>query len=233
MYEDRPEKDTPEHIQTELRDYGGLSPDGQPIWRLVLAQNRKILCFGTMNHISINTSKLPEFSRPTDVEPDRIEEGRFWVPRYDAKKVVGWILERWFPPHIWGTRNQWDGEKARDGRTRLLAAYPQRGDYMMMPAGPWKSISQVGDLKAAIRCYNAQQRRNPVNWGHYLQALSLWEEQERQQRADEYYEELCAAHREVVANTLRTASESAQAFRNVVAEASAGGVNLGASEKWG
>ena len=39
MYEDRPEKDTPPSILKDLREYGGLSPDGQPIWRLVLAEN--------------------------------------------------------------------------------------------------------------------------------------------------------------------------------------------------
>lgn len=230
MYEDRPEKDTPEWLQAELREYGGLSPDGQPIWRMVLARNCRIRCFGTMNHISQDTAALPEFARATDVVPDRIEEGEFWIPRY---KVNGWILQRWFPASAWGLKEKWEQEKARDGRTRLLAAFPQRGDYMVMPCGPWQTIAEAGDLKAAIRCYNVQQRRNPANWENHTQAMLAFEEQERQQNADAYYEEMCAQHREVLAGTLRSVSESAQKFRNAVSKQTAGGVNLGASEKWG
>lgn len=231
MYEDRPEKDTPEWIQAELREYGGVSPDGQPIWRLVLARNCRIRCFGTMNHISQDTTKMPEFARATDVVLDRIEDGEFWVERY--RNIKGWILQRWFPAVAWGPRERWEREKARDGRTRLLAAYPQRGDYMMMPCGPWDSIVEAGDLKAAIRCYNVQQRRNPVNWANHERAMLAFEEQERQQEVERYAAEMAAAQREQFAGALRTVSTGAQRFRNAVAEMTAGGVNLGASEKWG
>ena len=230
MYEDRPEKDTPDFILAELHEYGGSSPDGQPIWRLVRAENCRIRCFGTMNHVSQDTKNWPETNKPTDLVPDRIEEGEFWVPRY---RVKGWILQRWFPASMWGTKDRWESEKAKDGRRRLLAAWPQRGDYMMMPCGPWKSWQDAGDLRAAIRTYNIQQRRNPVNWQNHLMAMTAFEEQERQEAADLYAEEIAAMHREGFASTLRTVSESAQQFRNVLARHTAGGVNLGASEKWG
>lgn len=230
MYEDRPEKDTPEWIQAELREYGGLSPDGQPIWRMVLANNCRIHCFGTLNHIARSVQDFPEDAKPTDLVPDRIEEGEFWVPRY---KVTGWILQRWFPSSAWGLREKWEGEKARDGRTRMLAAYPLRGDYMMMPCGPWKTIAEAGDLKAAIRCYNVQQRRNPASWENHMAGMLAFEEQERQQLVEAYAEEIAAQHRLGLGSVLRSASESAQKFRNVVAKHTAGGVNLGASEKWG
>ena len=161
--------------------------------------------------------------------PDRIEEGEFWVPRY---RTNGWVLQRWFPPHVWGKRENWVAQKAADERTPLLAAYPHRGDYMMM-AGPWPTIAQAGDLKAAIRCYNVQQRRNPVNWPNHIQAMAKFEEIERQERADAYAEELAAQHRLGVDHILRTVSGPAQDFRNIVAKHTAGGVNLGASEKWG
>ena len=230
MYEDRPERDTPERIRAELAEYGGSSPAGDPIWRLVLAQNCRIRCFGTMNHVSQDWKNWDDNKRPTDLVPDRIEEGEFWVPRY---KVKGWILQRWFPASVWGTRAVWEGERARDGRTRLLAAFPQRGDYMMMPCGPFPTIEAAGDLKAAIRCYNVQQRRNAVNWANHIQAMAAFEEQERQQLAEDYAAEMAAQHREGMSEVLRTVSEAAQGFRNVVAGATAGGVNLGASEKWG
>src|ERR1035438_9126805 len=160
MFEDRPEKDTPQRVLDDLRDYGGESPDGQSIWRLVLAQNCRIHCFGRQNHVT-TPDVIPDDYHPVNIVPDRIEEGEFWVPRYRCK---AWILQRWFPASVWGARSTWEGERAPDGRTRLLAAYPNRGDYMMMPCGPWKSIAAAGDVKTAIRCYNAQQRANPVNW---------------------------------------------------------------------
>lgn len=235
MYEDRPEKDTPEWIREELREYGGESPDGQAIWRLVLADNVRVQCFGTMNHGTgakvSDAPKKEEWLAEINSLVGRVEEGEFWVPRY--KNIHGWILERWFPASVWGLKEKWEREKARDGRTRLLAAFPQRGGYMMQQCGPWKTIVEAGDLKAYIRGYNLLQRRNPVNWQNYLQAQVALEEQERQQATDAYYEELCAAHAEVIAPTVRTVSEAAQKFRNVVSKHTANGTNLGASEKWG
>ena len=163
------------------------------------------------------------------IQPARIEEGEFWVPRYRRK---GWILQHWLPPSVWGTKAKWESEKARDGRTRLLAAFPNRGDYMMM-AGYWNTIDQAGDLHAAIRVYNLQQRKNPANWDNYLRSLTSFEELERQQSADAYAEELSAQHRLGIEGILRTVSSSAQEFRNIVSKHSAGGVQLGGSEKWG
>jgi hypothetical protein len=231
VYEDRPEKDTPESILAELREYGGESPCGQSIWRLVLAENCRVHCFGTRNHIAKGRAQAisDDPQAKANFLPDRIEDGEFWIPRYNVK---GWILQRWFPCHTWGTRQAWEGNKAKDGRTRVMAAYPQSGAYMMM-AGPWPTIAQAGDLKGAIRCYNLQQRRNPVHWPNHIQAMAVFEEQERQQRADAYAEELAAQHRLGVDHILRSVSTAAQSFRNVVAKHTAGGVNLGASEKWG
>jgi hypothetical protein len=231
VYEDRPEKDTPQHIQDELREYGGLSPDGQPIWRLVLAQNCRIHCFGRQNHIAVGRIEaITDDTRPTDIVPDRIEEGEFWIPRF---KVKGWILQRWFPAFVWGSRQAWESERAQDGRTRLLAAYPQAGDYMVMPCGPWKTIAEAGDLRGAIRCYNAQQRANPANWENYMLAMTALEAEERKLAADEFAEELEAQHRLGFSGVLRTVSNAAQEVRNVISRATAGGMQLGSDTKWG
>jgi hypothetical protein len=230
IYEHKPEKDTPENIREDLRAYGGESPDGKAVWRLVLAENCKFHCFGARNHIERGKVRaMGDNSRPTDIQPNRIEVGEHWIPRY---KHRGWILERWFPASVWGTKEKWDGEKASDGRTKLLAAFPSRGDYMMM-AGPWATIQQAGDLYAAIRCYNIQQRRNPVNWPNHLHAMTVFEEQERQAAADAYADELAAQHRLGMGSILQSVSSSAQRFRNIVSKHTASGVNLGASEQWG
>lgn len=232
MYEDRPTKDTPPSINEMLLEYGGVSPHGNPIWRLVLAESCRVRFFGSMNHMGdgFHAGDLAENANPTDVNPQRIEVGEFWVSRY---KKRGWILQRWFPASVWGSRAKWESERDRDGRTRLLAAYPQNGDYMMMPCGPWKTIVEAGDLKAAIRCYNRQQRMNPVNFERYMQGMAVIDAQEKQEAADAYAAEIAAQHREGLSGVLRTATSAAQKFRNVVSKHTAGGVNLGASEKWG
>src|SRR5271166_5169175 len=225
MYEDRPERDTPEWIREELREYGGLSPDGQTIWRLVRAENCRIHCFGRLNHIvKEKVAKLGDTDHPVNITPDRIEEGEFWIPRYAAK---GWILQRWFPASVWGTKEKWEGERAQDGRTRLMASYPQRGDYMMMPCGPWRTVTEIGDIKRAIRSYNAQQRANPVNWLNLQTSLAAFEGLERQRAADVYAEELESEYRIGFSSALRTVSSAAQKVRNTIADYSAGGVNLG------
>ncbi len=230
MYEDRPERDTPPWIMEQLRVYGGESPNGQPIWRLVLAENCRIHCFGTLNHIQPGViESISDTTRPNDIVPDRIEEGDFWVPRY---RQQGWILQRWFPASTWGTRAQWEGERAKDGRTQLLAAYPQCGDYMVMPCGPWRTLSEVPDLRAAIRSYTFQQESNPVNWDNHTKAMVAMEAYERQAEAEAFAEELEVQYRMAVSPVLRSSSKAAQRVRNQIAE-SVGGVNLGSAEKWG
>lgn len=230
MYEDRPEKDTPQWIQDELTEFGGVNPHGKPHWRLVLAQNCRIRCFGTMNHIQPGVIEaMSDTTRPTEIIPDRIEDGEHWVPRFREK---GWILQRWFPARTWGTREQWEGEKAKDGRTRLLAAYPAAGDYMVMPCGPWERLAQVPDLRPAIRSYLLQQRADPVNWANHILAMTAMEAHERQAEAEAYADELATQYRIGVSSVLRSVSGAAQQVRNRVAE-SVGAVNLGAGNKWG
>lgn len=239
MYEDRPERDTPQRILDELRTYGGESPNGLPIWRLVRAENCRIRCFGRQNHIAkgrvdaFNDESIPQEVRQASLAefvPDRIEEGEFWIPLY---RVKGWILQRWFPPTAWGKRELWEGERAQDGRTRLLAAYPQAGAYTMMPCGPWSVIPPLDQLQLAIRCYNAQQRANPANWQNYMDAIVALDKRQREISVEEYSEELEAQFRAGFSGMVRTVSGTAQKLRNRMADYSVGGINLGASEKWG
>jgi hypothetical protein len=231
MYEDRPLKDTPNWITDELAEYSGLSPDGQPIWRLVLAENCRSHCFGSMNHIDpALIQNMTDETRPTDIVPDRIEEGEFWVPKYRQK---GWILQRWFAASAWGSRNDWESQKAKDGCTRLLASFPQRGDYVMMPCGPWNSLPSIGPLKYAIRSFNLQQKNNPANWSNDTQAYIAFDNFEREQAKEKFSEELEAQYRVGVSSMLRTVSGAAQRVRNEISAVTAGGVNLGGAEKWG
>lgn len=242
MFEDRPDKDTPPRITAALMEYGGLSPSGKPIWQLVLASNCKTRCFGRMNHVAKGSTaravdgdwteekKFSPSLNPASIVPNRIEEGEFWVPAHDGAQ--GWLLRRWLPASAWGTKEQWESERAPDERTRLLAAYPQSADYMPMPGCQWLEIPPIDILYGAIRNYNLQQRSNPVNWENHIQLMAAREQEKRQQAADAYAEELEAQYRLGIEGMVRTVSRSAQKVRNVMAHEVAG-VNLGASEKWG
>ena len=173
MYEDRPAKDTPDLLNRDLAEYGGLSPDGQPIWRMVLAQNCRIHCFGQRNEIergrraameqdeAVRTAAGLAVKETRLIEPDRIIDGEHWILRHAFK---GWILQRWFPASTWGTRDNWESQKAKDGRKRLLAAYPNRGAYMMM-AGPWPTIAQAGDLHGEKSAATTWTKKEPSSLG--------------------------------------------------------------------
>lgn len=208
MYEDRPEKDTPFGIRVMLREYGGLTPDGGPLWRLILACNKRVRVAGVMRTIPRGCME----DHPT---PERIEEGVFWVRRY--QHFDGWILERWFPAGTWGTEADWKSHKGgADGRTQMLADWPRHGDYFML-AGPWRSIEAAGDLKAAIREYNRGEQKKPRDWAAYLRGELTLEMQERQQLAEEYERKTTSAARMQVNPLLGSLSKSAQRLRNKVA----------------
>ena len=64
-------------------------------------------------------------------------------------------------------------------------------------------------------------------------SMAAFEAQERQEAADAYADEIAAQHRLGVGSILRSVSTSAQEWRSHVSEHTAGGVHLGASEKWG
>jgi phosphoserine phosphatase len=103
----------------------------------------------------------------------------------------------------------------------------------MLMAGPWPTLDAVGDLGRCLRAYNLQHRNNPVRWDHWVQARAAFEEQRRQQRAEEYARELAAGQREQIAHTLRTATTTAEVLRALVARHVANGAQLSAAEDWG
>lgn len=219
MYEDRPELDTPPRVRAMLRLYGGSTPDGGPLWRLILAQNKRIRAAGVMRTMGQQPADQWHGER-LHVEvpkPERIEEGVFWIPRY---KFTGWILERWFPATAWGTQHDWEAQiDGADGRTRMMQAeWPRHGDYFMIPgAGPWQTIEAAGDLKAAIRAYIQAEREKPVDWDAYLKGELALEMSEREQLATEYENRMAQVSRSAVSPVLGSMSHAAQRVRNQIA----------------
>ena len=114
-------RETPPALRAEITRYGGLNPYGKPQWRVVLAQNVLEQCFGVMRHLPM----VSEDADVTDMAPELIEEGEFWIPRYSGK---GWILERWFPTSTWGDQETWNNTYAEDGFTRMMGRFPRHGE---------------------------------------------------------------------------------------------------------
>jgi hypothetical protein len=153
-------------------------------------------------------------------QPDRIEEGVFWVPRY---KYNGWILERWFPGEAWGSEELFASQRSgADGRTRMLAAWPRNGDYFMLK-GPWPTIDAAGDLKQHIREYMIQERDKPTDWAAALRGEMALEMAERDRLAFAYEDRLAAVARGEVDPVLGSISNAAQRVRNQIARDISGG----------
>lgn len=226
-YDDTPEKDTPAAIRKMLAEYGGRAPNGGAAWRLVLAQNCRAQCFGIRRHAPqvADTSELDL----RVVAPERVEEGSFWVQRYKCK---GWILQKWFPPTAWGSREDWEREKSEDGITRLRAKYPENGDYFMM-AGPWRAIEDAGDLITEIQRCNRAQMKNPVSWDRYFADELRKDKQEREEEIRQYETTLEIYRKTQLLPVLKSASQAAQRVRNQIQASMGSSMHLGASEMWG
>lgn len=195
-----------------LREYGGMTPDGRPLWRLIRASNKRIRAAGVMRTLAKGCdSDTPVF--------DRIEEGVFWVPRY---RFDGWILERWFPGPIWGTEEDWSTNTAgADGQTRMMPAWPRHGDYYML-AGPWRTIEAAGDLKVAIRENMRSMAARPKDWEGFLRQQMAEERLEREHEVEEFERAALAASRGEAMPLLGSLSAAAQRVRNGIAEAIGG-----------
>lgn len=222
MYEDRPEKDTPMTVRLMLRAYGGLTPDGGPLWRLILASNKRIRIAGVMTTVPRGWNEdVPVY--------ERREEGVFWVPRY--RQTEGWILERWFAGGAWGTEADWNSHRSgADGRTQMMASpFPRHGDYYMLE-GPWPTIEAAGDLKACIRAYMKQEANKPVDWNAYIRAELAEEMRAREERAEEYEQAVAGGMRIEVNPLFGSLSGAAQRVRNRIAhEVGGDDWHLGAS----
>jgi len=223
MYGDDADLKTPWLIRTMLRDYGGVTPTGLPMWRLVRAGDCTILCQGVMHH-------WPRKGRAS--RPDRITAGRMLQPRYRDIPKDSWILQKWFPPKLWGSAIQWKEQRGEDIDTRLfIQEFPENGDYFML-AGPWATIDEAGDLRHAIHLYLTREMKKPRDAEQYIRLLMSEEHARREKDLESLAREIDRAETQMQL-TLKTVGKDAQMVRDrIAAEAGIEG-HLGASEAWG
>lgn len=200
--------DTPAELLRELVRYGGTNPHGKPNWRVVLAQNVLDQSFGVMRHMPCVSAEADP-----DVEPERVDTGEFWTPRYQGR---GWILERWFPATAWGTAAEWEQERAEDG-SRRMGEWPRHGEYFMVsetflehlpPADHWKQ-----EIQKELRRMAALPGDPAMHLANTLYANRVREER----RYQEFVDQVNAVHRQVIEPTLATVGGTAQRIRDHVA----------------
>jgi len=206
-----PTRDTPRHIMAEITRYGGLNPFGEPAWRVVLAQNVKEQTFGTMRHMPVMNADMCD--DVPEVEPESFSSGELWVPRYNE---VGWILERWFPAHAWGTKTEWESETAADGVTQLKGAFPRHGDYFMVNDAFYLQQQGTDFWKCEIQKCLRDQEAMPGDPATVLGRNLYMHRAKQEQREEDYREEVNRLHRTVTDPILATIGSTAQKLRDQI-----------------
>ena len=226
LYGDNAEQASPRAVRTLLRSFGGLTPTKVPMWRLVKAGDCRILCQGTMHH----------FPRGVDLDwsmlPARIEGGRFLLPRYRDIAAHRWILQKWFPPWIWGSAADWKAHRAEDGNTPLFSQeFPAAGDYYML-AGPWETVDEAGDLRRPILEFMRRERLKSRNLETMVAAMMAEETEEHRQKLEWLEREIMRA--ELAMDPIwKSTGLAAQQVRNAASAAMGIEGHFGAGEAWG
>lgn len=219
-------RDTPRQVKRLLLEYGGKTPTGLPMWRLVRAGDCTIVCQGRVHH----------FPRGVEIDinvrPTRISGGRAVMPRYRDIPRDHWILQKWFPPAIWGSCYEWRAHRGEEIDTPILVEeFPAQGDYFML-AGPWRDWREAGDLAAAIRLYLLRERSRTRDAEAFIRMRMADEAHERARNLEHLEREIARADAQVT-EMARTVSADAQRMREQMAAAAGLDGHLGASEAWG
>ena len=136
------------------------------------------------------------------------------------------MLEKWFPPSTWGTREEWVSHKSEDGST-IMGPYPSEGDYWML-AGPFEKIPELADLRQSIDMHRQAMQSQPSNYANLLKQTILDQETARETRRAKLEADLAYMRKNELVPVLKSGSLAAQRFRNQLNEATGDRSHLGA-----
>jgi hypothetical protein len=139
---------------------------------------------------------------------------------YPVKKwpCTGWILERWYPNHMWGSREKWESERGEDGITPILGEYPSRGDYWMQ-CGPWPRLPDLDDIEQAISRFDWEMSNNPVNTELLMESLLKTYAQDEINAEYAYLQEMEAFIKAEISPIWKSTTLEASRIRNAAARA--------------
>jgi hypothetical protein len=227
--------EAPRAVQTAIRQFGGTNRYGRPIWRVVLAQDQIVKRGGIFIERGEGDIQTIKFEpQPgggykqvyVPVPPKSVRNGVLEVPKYPVR---GWILERWWPPHMFGDKETWERLKGQDGFTPLMGPFPSEGDYWFH-GGPWEQIPQTGDILNAIAMWEKGIAEYPADFEAYLNS-QIREQQDAEEKAyQRLVNELEKYCKSEIAPIFNSTSLEAQRVRNEVQQARGQKSHLGAGQ---
>lgn len=138
--------ETPKVISDTLKRYKGDTPGGYPLYRLVHSASVYERIGGAWSDWDENTpyadrgsisNVLDAQGNPTAAAtPIRTVIEVRTVPTYSHFDEQGWVLERWFPAHMFGSPEFHYSNVVAGTSVPLLGPYPERGKYVML-TGPF------------------------------------------------------------------------------------------------
>jgi hypothetical protein len=165
-----PNGHAPEFIKDAILRIGGLTPYMEPMYRLIVAEQRFFKADGSWTDwpeytsVSERGGLTQEKAKDTDgtdilvMHPNEqialrtVREIRsfhfYGDPQKDANAKQGWVLERWLPAHCFGSREQWNRTLALPDGTPMME-YPQFGDYDFVD-GPCNELPGIEILRSQI-----------------------------------------------------------------------------------
>ena len=126
----------------------------------------------------------------------------------------GWILERWMPAQVWGSREDWKDSKAEDGQA-LFGEYPSEGDYWMLD-GPYPDLPPMSFLEKTIAVYEYSRNNNNQGFDHIYREKIQQEKAVAEAKYLKALEQINAIGREVN-SVLKSGSLAGQAVRQQAA----------------
>jgi len=147
----------PRYIRDLLLRVGGKNPYGEPMYRVVLAESCTSTVGGLWHDWEDNLSlaerggmvSTDEGMAPSAHRPQRVVAEMRKVPRYPD--MSGWILQRWYPVHMYGVSQQWwEGQRVPGSNVPLLGPYPERGVYEKVSGAGLHQPPALSRLEEAI-----------------------------------------------------------------------------------
>lgn len=200
-------KNIPADLRNRITRYGGTNPHGEPLFRVVWAENVLEQSFGSMRHMP----KVTPDSDLSHVEPERFESGEFWTPKYSGR---GSILERWGPPEIYGSQAFWEQERAEDGVTPLMGEWPRHGGYFMISDEFYAELRPFDFWAEEIQKELRRQAAAPLDPVAYLSLRLYLLRVAEKDREEKFIEEVNQIHRGTVEPMLATVGRTAQLVRD-------------------
>jgi hypothetical protein len=151
----------PKAVQDFLVAIGGKNPHGEAQWRLIMASSRvrkegglfidwdtnySIQERGGFVYDETNTERTLSTLKPTSIRAELRT-----VKVYPG--IEGWILEKWFPAHKYGSRESWLRAKVEGTDIPLLGPYPENGDYEMVSPDSSPRVPGFSLLREAVSSY--------------------------------------------------------------------------------